>query len=313
MQIYLARNNQQAGPYTLEQLNSMMTSGQVLLTDLAWHEGMENWQQLGMITGGITHYNGKLPPHLITESALHQDSVNNISVTNDASNIVDNLNADNQTTTNQDIVQPSNNKASIPTETNAYATPASFSNADSSKIKVEITEMQLASKGKRLGSTMFDFVLFVACFIPIMRYLKIPKELAENPSLEKQMQLAQEMILSIPPSTIAFTNIAVLSVIIMQIMLLIFRGQTLGKVLTGIRVVDESSLKITSAGTIIFKRFLLVFVVFYFLLILTGPLAFAIYAMFIWFSKNGVLPHDKLAGTIVLEANPYQLRKSTDK
>ncbi|MGS5758424.1 DUF4339 domain-containing protein, partial [Acinetobacter baumannii] len=38
MQIYLARNNQQAGPYTLEQLNQMLASQQVLLTDLAWHE-----------------------------------------------------------------------------------------------------------------------------------------------------------------------------------------------------------------------------------------------------------------------------------
>lgn len=29
MQIYLARNNQQAGPYTLEQLNQMLTSQQI--------------------------------------------------------------------------------------------------------------------------------------------------------------------------------------------------------------------------------------------------------------------------------------------
>ncbi len=33
MQIYLARNNQQAGPYTLEQFNQMLASQQVLLTD----------------------------------------------------------------------------------------------------------------------------------------------------------------------------------------------------------------------------------------------------------------------------------------
>lgn len=46
MQIYLARNNQQAGPYTLEQLNQMLASQQVLLTDLAWHEGMTEWKAL---------------------------------------------------------------------------------------------------------------------------------------------------------------------------------------------------------------------------------------------------------------------------
>lgn len=43
MQIYLARNNQQAGPYSIEQLNQMLASQQVLLTDLAWHQGMTEW------------------------------------------------------------------------------------------------------------------------------------------------------------------------------------------------------------------------------------------------------------------------------
>ncbi len=34
MQIFLARNNVQAGPYNLEQLNIMLASGEVLLDDL---------------------------------------------------------------------------------------------------------------------------------------------------------------------------------------------------------------------------------------------------------------------------------------
>ncbi len=56
MQIYLARNNQQAGPYTLEQLNQMLASQQVLLTDLAWHEGMTEWKALGELTQGKLVY-----------------------------------------------------------------------------------------------------------------------------------------------------------------------------------------------------------------------------------------------------------------
>ena len=44
MQIYLARNNQQAGPYTVEQINQMLQSQQVLLTDLAWYQGMPEWK-----------------------------------------------------------------------------------------------------------------------------------------------------------------------------------------------------------------------------------------------------------------------------
>lgn len=56
MQIYLARNNQQAGPYTVEQVNQMLATGQVLLDDLAWHEGMPEWKKLGELTGGELFY-----------------------------------------------------------------------------------------------------------------------------------------------------------------------------------------------------------------------------------------------------------------
>lgn len=56
MQIYLARNNQQAGPYTVEQLNQMLSSQQVLLTDLVWHQGMTEWKALGEITQGKLFY-----------------------------------------------------------------------------------------------------------------------------------------------------------------------------------------------------------------------------------------------------------------
>ena len=56
MQIYLARNNQQAGPYTLEQVNQMLASQQILLTDLAWHEGMTEWKALGELTQGKLVY-----------------------------------------------------------------------------------------------------------------------------------------------------------------------------------------------------------------------------------------------------------------
>ena len=57
MQIYLARNNEQAGPYSLEQLNNMLANQQVLLTDLVWHQGMQHWKPLGELTHGQVFYN----------------------------------------------------------------------------------------------------------------------------------------------------------------------------------------------------------------------------------------------------------------
>ena len=45
MKIYLARNQVQAGPYTLEELNTMLASGEVRLDDLIWHSPMTTWQR----------------------------------------------------------------------------------------------------------------------------------------------------------------------------------------------------------------------------------------------------------------------------
>ena len=56
MQIFLARNNVQAGPYQLEQLNIMLASGEVLLDDLMWHEGLAQWQRVGDLTNNQTVY-----------------------------------------------------------------------------------------------------------------------------------------------------------------------------------------------------------------------------------------------------------------
>lgn len=52
MQIYLARDNQQAGPYTLDELNQMLSQQQVLLTDLMWHKGMSEWKPVAELTHG---------------------------------------------------------------------------------------------------------------------------------------------------------------------------------------------------------------------------------------------------------------------
>ncbi|MFV5514529.1 RDD family protein [Acinetobacter gerneri] len=66
MQIYLARNNQQAGPYSLDDVNEMLANQQVLLTDLAWHEGMSEWKALGELTQGKLVYQPQATPSVQT-------------------------------------------------------------------------------------------------------------------------------------------------------------------------------------------------------------------------------------------------------
>ena len=62
MKIYLARNNVQAGPYSIAELNIMLSSGEVLLDDLMWHSGMSAWQKIGDITQNQYVYQPPAPP-----------------------------------------------------------------------------------------------------------------------------------------------------------------------------------------------------------------------------------------------------------
>ena len=66
MQIYLARNQVQAGPYTLTELNNMLATGQVELGDLMWHAGMEQWKPVGE----MTQLAQSVPEHLSSMSSL---------------------------------------------------------------------------------------------------------------------------------------------------------------------------------------------------------------------------------------------------
>jgi len=43
VQVYLNRGGEQAGPYTMEQVQRCLAEGSVQPEDLAWHEGLPKW------------------------------------------------------------------------------------------------------------------------------------------------------------------------------------------------------------------------------------------------------------------------------
>jgi type II secretory pathway pseudopilin PulG len=49
MQIHIGRNNQQLGTFSTEQVLSGLASGQFLPTDIAWHEGLGDWEPLSSL------------------------------------------------------------------------------------------------------------------------------------------------------------------------------------------------------------------------------------------------------------------------
>ena len=49
MQIHIGRNNQQLGTFSTEQVLSGLASGQFLPTDIAWHDGLGDWEPLSSL------------------------------------------------------------------------------------------------------------------------------------------------------------------------------------------------------------------------------------------------------------------------
>ena len=76
MQIFLARNNVQAGPYDLDQLNIMLRSGEVVLDDLMWHDGLAQWQRVGDLTQNQQYYR----PAATNTAAPNDSIINNVTV-----------------------------------------------------------------------------------------------------------------------------------------------------------------------------------------------------------------------------------------
>lgn len=53
MQIYINRDGQQFGPFSLDQVNQGLVEGQLLPNDFAFYEGLQQWTPLGQIQGVV--------------------------------------------------------------------------------------------------------------------------------------------------------------------------------------------------------------------------------------------------------------------
>lgn len=251
MQIYLARNNQQAGPYTLEQVNQMLASQQILLTDLAWHEGMTEWKALGELTQGKLVYQpiGHSTPVINTNSSV-----------------------------NETIRQ----------------------------IRVEPKIHELASIPSRALAKIIDLLLWLPiAAIPSFFFNESQyKQLFE---LQKQMQSAEvastkaaelqhQLFTLIPIEAWHSMLVYVVIMLAIQAFLLTKFGQSIGKKIVGIKIVDaESNGKVNLT-----RIFLLRSIVFIILNLLFMPISTIIDYAFALGQKRQAL-HDKIARTKVIK------------
>ena len=65
MQIHIARDGKQLGPFSLEEINRQIAAGTLSLTDNAWYEGAAGWAPLSTVpgvTGGAASSSSSVPP-----------------------------------------------------------------------------------------------------------------------------------------------------------------------------------------------------------------------------------------------------------
>ena len=263
MQIYLARNNEQAGPYSLQELNQMLADDQVALSDLAWHEGMKDWQKLGDLTQGQRVY---------------------------------------QPTTTVTLSPPSAH-ASTSTASNTTSTASSKSAAQKTQTSTKTNTQALSSINKRVIAKIIDILLlwipssiiFGQFVTPdfVEKYQMIAGK-SVFPSAEQQEQLLS-LISTLPQNAYYAVAGFALAYFVLQAFLLHKFGQSIGKKAVGIMIVDDQ----TMLKTNITRSFLIrsvVFIILNYFVFLIAIIDFG----FIFTKRNRTL-HDRLAKTVVVD------------
>lgn len=262
MQIYLARNNQQAGPYSIEQVNQMLASQQILLTDLAWHEGMVEWKALGEITQG----------KLVYEPAGYSAPFPTPSVT---------------------------------TQDNAYSQQNHHNSNLQNTQKSKITEPELASIGSRALAKMLDVLLWIPTAVIPSFFLKeaqfteltqIQQKMQAATTSEQALQVQSQLFHLIPQEAWIAVGFYILGMLTIQALLLAKHGQSIGKRLAKIQIVDiETNEKVSLMRAFSLRSILFILPTLYLF-----PL-FSILDYAFGFGKKRQTLHDKLAKTKVIK------------
>ena len=279
MQIYLARNQVQAGPYTLTELNNMLATGQVELGDLMWHAGMEQWKPVGEMTQGQFHYNPNTsvspntPPRRVSVAELYGKK----EPESDLKQVID----------------------------LSKSTPASVHNKTLKAQPFNNTTDELATISNRVLAVIIDSLLLMACYLPFLSGLNydFDKITATAGDMDKMTQLAQ----SVPEHLSSMSSLMFLALFAVQLVLLLRKGQTIGKLVTGIRIVDVQSRRLASATNIILWRSLVTSALY--VLPMVGPIILIADFVIMVTNKQRRSLHDKFAKTMVVKAKPDQLKK----
>ena len=322
MQIFLARNNVQAGPYTLDQLNIMLTSGEVVLDDLIWHEGLDQWQRVGNLTNNQPYYR----PAPIVSADTNDSIINNVTI----------FPEDSASSTGQDDKavsldrlygkpeRPAENakNSKVDMTTNRQYTPnsnVSLNKSGARKISDNdkvVGDVVLAPIMSRVLATALNGLLYVLAIFPlVMALTKMDVDYTKFQNIQDMdaaYQYSMTLMESIPSSTLMMSQVMVFGLFALQLVFITLRGQSLGKLITGIRVVDQTTHRLPSFTKLIGMRTLLLFIIYNLLFSFTSFLGFVVIIVHYYMaskSPENIGWHDKLAKTLVVKADSSQLIK----
>ena len=74
LQFFVARPEQNYGPYSLQEVNSHLATGHIKAGDLAWHEGAAGWMPLNQISGVVIPPVPVAPPPAFYPHPAHPNS-----------------------------------------------------------------------------------------------------------------------------------------------------------------------------------------------------------------------------------------------
>lgn len=323
MQIFLARNNVQAGPYTLDQLNIMLTSGEVVLDDLIWHEGLDQWQRVGNLTNNQPYYR----PAPIVSADNNDSIINNVTIFPEDS--ASSTGQDNKTVSLDRLYgkpeRPAENakNSKVDMTTNRQYKPtgnvslnkSSTTNATSAKDKV-VGNVVLAPIMSRVLATALNALLYLLAIFPlVMALTKMDVDYTKFQNIQDMdaaYQYSMTLMESIPSSTLMMSQVMVFGLFALQLVFITLRGQSLGKLITGIRVVDQMTHRLPSFTKLIGMRTLLLFIIYNLLFSFTSFLGFVVIIVHYYMaskSPENIGWHDKLAKTLVVKADSSQLIK----
>ncbi|MGM8886652.1 RDD family protein [Psychrobacter sp. 1U2] len=338
MQIFLARNNVQAGPYTLDQLNIMLTSGEVVIDDLMWHEGLANWQRLGDLTANQPYYRPTMNNTTVVNDSDDDSIINNVTVFPEDS---DDASTSKNTSANQGGLNgkklsldrlygkpersatDSSKKSKVDMTTNREHTPTnniSLNKSSPTRVAsakdVVVGDVILAPIMSRILATAVNGLLYILAIFPLV--LALTKmdidytKFQDIQNMDAAYQYSMTLMESIPSGTLMMSQVMVFGLFALQLLFITLRGQSLGKLITGIRVVDQTTHRIPSFFKLIVMRTLLLLIVYNLLFSFTSFLGFILIAVHYYMaskSPENIGWHDKLAKTLVVKADSKQLIK----